>query len=236
MPPTKSSRTALSRHSAFLAMSSTPYQSRQTPRSDSRDDTSTPSPKKRRQPLQDLNAQPSTPSSSRRPAHTRTDAALSPRRAPASPTKQRKQGDDGVFPPISRPRLLSQQLHPSPTRTPRTKPQSSCGEPGPFYLLEEVQKGGYSSAYAVRDEATGRVLCLKSVKKQMVVEHDHYRRAIMREIEAYQRVAMCGESPYVMQLHAVFQTEETVYFAMVRRHAAACRVLLNFCLWIFVGV
>ncbi|KAI0052358.1 kinase-like protein [Auriscalpium vulgare] len=91
---------------------------------------------------------------------------------------------------------------------------SSRTDPGPFYFLERVNEGSFGSAWAARDAATGRVLCLKVTPKTLIKRNDGHRNAIMREIEAYQRISVCGESPHVMQLHAVFQDDLDIFFAM----------------------
>ncbi|KAI0267414.1 kinase-like domain-containing protein [Gloeopeniophorella convolvens] len=107
-------------------------------------------------------------------------------------------------PPYS---LRSQNRHSSYIPPPDTKP-------GPFHMLECVQSGGYATAWAARDVNTSRVICLKVTSKKTVTEYKASRLALERELEAYQRLAACIETPYVMQLHGVFQDQSRVYFAM----------------------
>ena len=87
--------------------------------------------------------------------------------------------------------------------------------PGPFHMLECIQSGGFATAWAARDLSTSRILCFKVTSKKIVSEYRASRLALGREIEAYQRLAACIETPYVMQLHGVFQDPSKVYFAMV---------------------
>jgi hypothetical protein len=91
----------------------------------------------------------------------------------------------------------------------------STSGPGPFHLLECIQSGGFATAWAARDLSTSRVLCFKVTSKKIVSEYKASRLALGRELEAYQRLAACIETPYVMQLHGVFQDDSKVYFAMV---------------------
>ena len=87
-------------------------------------------------------------------------------------------------------------------------------------MLECIQSGGFATAWAARDVSTSRVLCFKVTSKKLVIENKASRLALGRELEAYQRLAACIETPYVMQLHGVFQDDSKVYFAMV-----SCSVL-----------
>jgi hypothetical protein len=87
--------------------------------------------------------------------------------------------------------------------------------PGPFHMLECIQSGGFATAWAARDLSTSRLLCFKVTSKKIVSEYRASRLALGRELEAYQRLAACIETPYVMQLHGVFQDPSKVYFAMV---------------------
>jgi serine/threonine protein kinase len=87
-------------------------------------------------------------------------------------------------------------------------------------MLECIQSGGFATAWAARDLSTSRVLCFKVTSKKIVSEYRASRLALGRELEAYQRLAACIETPYVMQLHGVFQDDSKVYFAMV-----SCSVL-----------
>ena len=82
-------------------------------------------------------------------------------------------------------------------------------------MLECIQSGGFATAWAARDLSTSRVLCFKVTSKKIVSEYKASRLALGRELEAYQRLAACIETPYVMQLHGVFQDDSKVYFAMV---------------------
>jgi hypothetical protein len=82
-------------------------------------------------------------------------------------------------------------------------------------MLECIQSGGFATAWAARDVSTSRVLCFKVTSKKIVTENKASRLALGRELEAYQRLAACIETPYVMQLHGVFQDDSKVYFAMV---------------------
>ncbi|KAH9167085.1 kinase-like domain-containing protein [Lactarius sanguifluus] len=91
---------------------------------------------------------------------------------------------------------------------------SSESAPGPFHMLECMQSGGFATAWAARDLSTSRVLCFKVTSKKIVSEYKASRLALERELEAYQRLAACIETSYVMQLHAVFQDPTRVYFAM----------------------
>lgn len=84
-------------------------------------------------------------------------------------------------------------------------------------MLECIQSGGFATAWAARDLSTSRLLCFKVTSKTVVSEFKASRLALGRELEAYQRLAACIETPYVMQLHSVFQDESKVYFAMVSR-------------------
>ena len=59
------------------------------------------------------------------------------------------------------------------------------------------------------------MLCFKVTSKKVVSEYRASRLALGRELEAYQRLAACIETPYVMQLHGVFQDPSKVFFAMV---------------------
>ncbi|KAH9974274.1 kinase-like domain-containing protein [Lactifluus volemus] len=86
--------------------------------------------------------------------------------------------------------------------------------PGPFHMLECIQSGGFATAWAARDLSTSRILCFKVTSKKIVSEYKASRLALERELEAYQRLAACIETPYVMQLHGVFQDSSRVYFAM----------------------
>jgi serine/threonine protein kinase len=81
-------------------------------------------------------------------------------------------------------------------------------------MLECMQSGGFATAWAARDLSTSRVLCFKVTSKKIVSEYKASRLALERELEAYQRLAACIETSYVMQLHAVFQDPSRVYFAM----------------------
>lgn len=81
-------------------------------------------------------------------------------------------------------------------------------------MLECIQSGGFATAWAARDLNTSRVLCFKVTSKKIVSEYKASRLALGRELEAYQRLAACIETPYVMQLHGVFQDDSKVYFAM----------------------
>jgi hypothetical protein len=82
-------------------------------------------------------------------------------------------------------------------------------------MLECIQSGGFATAWAARDLSTSRLLCFKVTSKKIVSEYRASRLALGRELEAYQRLAACIETPYVMQLHGVFQDPSKVYFAMV---------------------
>ena len=86
-------------------------------------------------------------------------------------------------------------------------------------MLECIQSGGFATAWAARDMNTSRVLCFKVTSKKIVSEYKASRLALERELEAYQRLAACIETSYVMQLHAVFQDPTRVYFAMVSHYA-----------------
>lgn len=96
---------------------------------------------------------------------------------------------------------------------------SSESAPGPFHMLECMQSGGFATAWAARDLSTSRVLCFKVTSKKIVSEYKASRLALERELEAYQRLAACIETSYVMQLHGVFQDSSRVYFAMVSDYA-----------------
>lgn len=87
-------------------------------------------------------------------------------------------------------------------------------------MIECIQSGGFATAWAARDLSTSRVLCFKVTSKKIVSEYKASRLALGRELEAYQRLAACIETPYVMQLHGVFQDTTKVYFAMVSSHCA----------------
>ena len=82
-------------------------------------------------------------------------------------------------------------------------------------MVECIQSGGFATAWAARDLSTSRMLCFKVTSKKIVTEYRASRLALGRELEAYQRLAACIETPYVMQLHGVFQDPSKVYFAMV---------------------
>jgi hypothetical protein len=82
-------------------------------------------------------------------------------------------------------------------------------------MIECIQSGGFATAWAARDLSTSRILCFKVTTKKTVSEYRASHLALGRELEAYQRLAACIETPYVMQLHGVFQDPSKVYFAMV---------------------
>jgi hypothetical protein len=82
-------------------------------------------------------------------------------------------------------------------------------------MLECIQSGGFATAWVARDLSTSRLLCFKVTSKKIVSEYRASRLALGRELEAYQRLAACIETPYVMQLHGVFQDPSNVYFGMV---------------------
>jgi serine/threonine protein kinase len=82
-------------------------------------------------------------------------------------------------------------------------------------MLECIQSGGFATAWAARDLSTSRILCFKVTSKEIVSEYKASGLALERELEAYQRLAACIETPYVMQLHGVFQDSSRVYSSMV---------------------
>ena len=77
-------------------------------------------------------------------------------------------------------------------------------------MLECIQSSGFATAWAARDVSTSRILCFKVTPKKMSP-----KTRPRAWLEAYQRIAVCIEMPYVMQLHGVFQDDSKVYFAMV---------------------
>jgi serine/threonine protein kinase len=82
-------------------------------------------------------------------------------------------------------------------------------------MLECIQSGSFTTAWAAHDLSTSQILCFKVMSKKIVSEYKASQLALERELEAYQHLAACIETPYVMQLHGVFQDSSRVYFTMV---------------------
>lgn len=171
-----------------------------------------------------LPPQPSPPSSRTPKLHANPDHPDSPSPKPRGPVKAAPLGrmksceenpDDGItaLPAVPRRTLPTGYSLRSQNRHSSYIPSSESA-PGPFHMLECIQSGGFATAWAARDLRTSRVLCFKVTSKKIVSEYKASRLALERELEAYQRLAACIETPYVMQLHAVFQDSSRVYFAM----------------------
>jgi hypothetical protein len=109
--------------------------------------------------------------------------------------------------PTSRPRASSLSLSARPLPLER--------RPGPFIFLEVLGQGGCSTAYAARDECTGKVVCMKVFKKRPSFVERRVGCPLFQELVAYKALAE-AEHPFVMQLHGIFQDADLVYFAIVR--------------------
>ncbi|KAI0088378.1 kinase-like domain-containing protein [Irpex rosettiformis] len=112
---------------------------------------------------------------------------------------------------------------------------------GPFQFLESLNDGSYGAAYAAKDLATGRVLCLKVCMKDRARSREHHYEGsdsgrsdsesssnnsfradcdfvygMRAELLAYKRIAAASEQQrtFLMELHAVLQDPERVVFVM----------------------
>jgi hypothetical protein len=95
---------------------------------------------------------------------------------------------------------------------------STSRRPGPFKFLEKARAGETSTTYAVHDCGTKKTLCLKTYKRQRVDKSASAQESLRRELAAYKLLAE-DSSPFVIQLHGVFQDDLRIYLATVRLHA-----------------
>ena len=100
---------------------------------------------------------------------------------------------------------------------------------GPFDLLYCIQNGGFGSAWAARDQSTGRLLCLKVFQS---VQDSDMRRSVRTELRMFRRMvkAKGGErgKQFVIELSRSIQHGTTVFFAMVGRRPLLPSLQLSF--------
>lgn len=111
----------------------------------------------------------------------------------------------------------------SRTEDNKTGNTESCAVPtscfpvyGPFDLLYCIQNGGFGSAWAAKDQSTGRFLCLKVFQS---LTDPHVSRSVKTELRMFRRMVKSkgGErgKQFIIELSRSIQHGAIVFFAMV---------------------
>ena len=89
---------------------------------------------------------------------------------------------------------------------------------GPIRLLKTLQSGAFGASYVAHDITTGRVVCTRTVKKDLLDKSERLKRGLRVEALCYKTIAASNarQRAHLMEAHGILQDEESILFVMVR--------------------
>ncbi|RPD61664.1 kinase-like protein [Lentinus tigrinus ALCF2SS1-6] len=95
-------------------------------------------------------------------------------------------------------------------------PTFQASRVGPIKLLKTLQSGAFGASYIAHDAATGRVVCARTVKKEVLDRDERLKRGLLVEAQCYKAIAASAarDRAHLMEAHGILQDDQSVLFVM----------------------
>jgi serine/threonine protein kinase len=114
-------------------------------------------------------------------------------------------------------------LSTSKSRSNKTREKKKKVSKEDFDVKKLIGKGGFGQVYLAEHKPTGRIMALKQMNKQLIIDKNK-----VEHVKNERRILIKGKSAYLVRLHYAFKDEESLYLAMEYCSGGDLKVFLGY--------